>query len=543
MRWAFLLFLIALASACGSAADSEWRMFQHDAAHSGYNPSPSSLDLNSVGPLWSVDLGENGYSPPVAADLDGKGGLEVVVASASGRIHAMRGDGEPLWDFRAGGPIAASPAVARSGANAFVTFSAGSSAYLIDSRGSRVWAATDGEDIQMVPPQIADLNHDGASEIIYDDIVFKWDGTFTNHSREDLLAMGVAPPKGSVVMVNNVNATVFNGTVFMVPAFADLNGDGVVYVVRGGSAERGIQGVFSAGLDGQIVWSLNGTKITSPPVIADIDGDGTKEVLACTAEGSVAIISSHGLLRSHVKSGDCSHVILADLDLDGRLEIITSSRDGWIRVFGYSNDSDSDGLSDFKEGILGTDKFKRDTDNDGLDDAIDPQPLIPKSFKQVEARGWSWRTYVIFGLFFAFLVAMYVLFSLMMSSKKVNTYWASARKKLSLTRKQIEEISSLQDRSMEMVKTSKGVLEKDWDDILYSESVAEDKETAKKLLRLVRDEGEIKADEAAGRLKISKIKLANYCMKLEQHGYVKVDSSRDASNPYLRATEKLKGLG
>ena len=41
-------------------------------------------------------------------------------------------------------------------------------------------------------------------------------------------------------------------------------------------------------------------------------------------------------------------------------------------------DSDGDGLSDIREGELGTDPHQRDTDHDGLDDGVDPAPLVAR---------------------------------------------------------------------------------------------------------------------------------------------------------------------
>jgi len=41
-------------------------------------------------------------------------------------------------------------------------------------------------------------------------------------------------------------------------------------------------------------------------------------------------------------------------------------------------DSDSDGWSDGKEKMMGTNPFNRDTDGDGIADPADPNPLVPE---------------------------------------------------------------------------------------------------------------------------------------------------------------------
>ncbi|MBN1190315.1 MAG: RICIN domain-containing protein, partial [Dehalococcoidales bacterium] len=121
------------------------------------------------------------------------------------------------------------------------------------------------------------------------------------------------------------------------------------------------------------------------PVNDDSDSDGLKDG-----------VELHFLTSASNPDSDCD-------DLDDCAEY-----NGWTVQFRYFNgdyfsedvwpdpnnpDSDSDGLTDYQESLLGTSPVSADTDGDGLDDATDPRPLTSGKSLTVSGITASDKTY------------------------------------------------------------------------------------------------------------------------------------------------------
>ncbi len=143
-----LLALVALvlspppaALAAGTdASTGVWPMFRYDPAHTGYNPTETTLGTANVGQLavsWTgTTSGQtNLVSSPVV------GGGEVVVGSIDGTVYAFGAtDGAPLWSVRvASTPIDTSPAVSRG---AIFVGTCDTLYALRGSDGSSAWSTT-----------------------------------------------------------------------------------------------------------------------------------------------------------------------------------------------------------------------------------------------------------------------------------------------------------------------------------------------------------------------------------------------------------------
>src|SRR5439155_23330772 len=121
---------------------------------------------------WQVAIDGNGHgrtdgggeAPPQMADLAGDNRMEIVFATAAGRIYAFRADGSVMAGF----PVSTNTArnvVTHLGAPVFAS---GAIAPPSPTASTR--------------PAIADLDHDGYPEIVYANIegdvyVFRHDGT------------------------------------------------------------------------------------------------------------------------------------------------------------------------------------------------------------------------------------------------------------------------------------------------------------------------------------------------------------------------------
>jgi uncharacterized repeat protein (TIGR01451 family) len=78
----------------------------------------------------------------------------------------------------------------------------------------------------------------------------------------------------------------------------------------------------------------------SSPGVADLDGDGTKEVIGATYSVFILDGASGALERRIDPAGDRAwpSVVVADLESDGDLEIVTAHGDGYLHVFNQAGD-------------------------------------------------------------------------------------------------------------------------------------------------------------------------------------------------------------
>ncbi len=143
------------------------------------------------------------------------------------------------------------------------------------------------------------------------------------------------------------------GTVKSSPAMADLNGDGQLDAVVAGSDSGRIFAITAAGTaapgwDGGIKLNTSGDyPVESSPVIADVNGDGSVEVIVGCNDGNVYAVYADGV--DHVVDGvptgplawaRCcvppneatgqvlSSPVIDDIDNDGRVDVVAASDKG-----------------------------------------------------------------------------------------------------------------------------------------------------------------------------------------------------------------------
>ncbi len=237
----------------------------------------------TIHPGWPIAIDANGdrltdgggEPPPQMADLDGDNVMEIVQATAAGRIYAFRGDGTVLPGF----PVATNTArnvVHHLGAPAFASGAIAAPSPMTSSR-----------------PAVGDLDHDGYPEIVYANIegdvyVFRHDGTpFPG------FPVRIDPAFSSMAVRSKTNHV--KTGIFGTPVLGDLDGDGFLDIVvaamdqhvyawdRHGSPLPGwpvlVQDPNPGG--GQMP---AGAESINTPVLADLDGDGRLEVVIETNE-------------------------------------------------------------------------------------------------------------------------------------------------------------------------------------------------------------------------------------------------------------------
>lgn len=117
-------------------------------------------------------------------------------------------------------------------------------------------------------------------------------------------------------------------------------------VVDGGPAavyatnETGM--VYALAADGETVWKRDvvetDTQMTPPPVVGDLDGDGSREVVVVANTGEVTVFDAETgepLARYSRDVPVWTHPTLADLDGDGDVEILVTYGDGRIARLAY----------------------------------------------------------------------------------------------------------------------------------------------------------------------------------------------------------------
>lgn len=111
------------------------------------------------------------------------------------------------------------------------------------------------------------------------------------------------------------------------PAVADLDGDGTAEVLWGGYSLLALNGE-----DGSTQWTAaNGSRIWPAIAVADINADGALEVVVGRGSDQVTAYSATGSVlwtRNPFGSGEVRTLALADLEGDGKLEAIVGRASG-----------------------------------------------------------------------------------------------------------------------------------------------------------------------------------------------------------------------
>lgn len=182
---------------------------------------------------------------------------------------------------------------------------------------------------------VGDLNQDGSPEVV---TVGNGDGTIFY---EVGLQSGNEPEEFSFSHGD------FVGDYF--PALADINGDGRLEAIFGGEGR-----VFAYNLNGVLTTNffrslgIDGSAVTSSPVIADLDSDGRQEVIVGAGNGKVYALRADGTsvpgFPLQASAGISGSPALLDLDADDDLELLVVSDDGYLYAWDLQGPYDPEKL-------------------------------------------------------------------------------------------------------------------------------------------------------------------------------------------------------
>lgn len=271
----------------------------------------------AVKPGFPLYLGASGESSPKVTDLDGDGRDEIVVATADGRVHAIRSDGTELPGFPVLTPLypahdptlcAAQPAKCHLNARAF------KSGFI--SQRMRELGGTDEVRMSVAATvAVGDLDGDGSPG--RDIVVATFDGAVIAYSSEGEMLDGFpvymdpafveeftgalrCTREEQIVLGCNEKQRHAESAFFSSPTLVDLDGDGDLEITVGGGDQR----AYAWHHDGTPVngWPVHlvntaipaydavgevlryDGRIVSSAAVADILGDGTPIVFYGTNE-------------------------------------------------------------------------------------------------------------------------------------------------------------------------------------------------------------------------------------------------------------------
>ncbi|MFP4249428.1 MAG: hypothetical protein ACLFU7_07200 [Armatimonadota bacterium] len=259
-------------------------------------------------------------------DLDGDGAEELLVAGSDGALHCLGSDGTVLWTFEVDGGVNAVWTGELDGETAILTGGEDNHLYRLDADGEQVWEQrtygfrpTSYETGRVRRIDVARLKPNEPPVILVG--ADNWQFSAFSASGEELWHTYYYSHSTTFIDTGDINGDgaqeIFLGTSFADTNWIDADGEASHF-------QRTRIGPASAG------------------VTADLDGDGTDEMIAA---GQTGIAAS---TVEATDAGDWEHeelwrintgcpqtsVVVADVDGDGTDDLVTAGKNGFIRALG-----------------------------------------------------------------------------------------------------------------------------------------------------------------------------------------------------------------
>lgn len=275
--------------------------------------------------LSETELEAYGFTQPLvgsfltASEGGSASGTEIAVVDVRGNVLVTDGEGDVRWRHELNGSVQAQPYAAD-----------------LDEDDSKdvVAALTSGDVVALEPGEGVRWNRS------VPEASFTWAavGQVDDDSESEVAAASfdgqlvVLDDDGSVLWKRNL------GRLAAVHEFADGDGDGdeELYATNKNGT------VFAFGPDGETEWSRDvveaDVQMTPPPVVGDLDGDGSQELVLAANTGEVTVLDAETgeTLATYERDVPIwTHPTLADLDGDGNPEILVTYGDGRVARLAY----------------------------------------------------------------------------------------------------------------------------------------------------------------------------------------------------------------
>lgn len=292
----------------------------------------SDLQKDVAGTSVFVDSIDKFFSSPKLADINGDGTLEVLVGSVDTKFYVLDNNGNDLPGFPTptSGMVRSTAAVDTAYGDLTVIAFGSDDGYLYAVTGM-------GELLPGFPintggaikssPMIVDLRNDGNKYIV----VFSGNGMLSAYNMQGQIQPGF-PKK-----IQETQDTYGSFLILPSPAAADLFSDGSREIIIG-TIDSALYVINPAGnvLSGFPV-RLDNT-VYSSPVVAQFS-DKSNKIIVATGGGTLYIINRNGSIFNQIKLADeiISSPVIADIDNDGSKEIIVGTTDGFIYCLNAEN--------------------------------------------------------------------------------------------------------------------------------------------------------------------------------------------------------------
>jgi len=299
-----------------------------DAAYPYNKTIPRSIPLSLAQAGWPYSIGGAMNTSPIIIDLDNSGQKEIIFAGAGGNINAVRKDGTTNYP---GFPVQTSSTVIGSMAmgnlntdnnNEFVACLQNNNIMCINDLGETKWSVAAGGTLRN-GPVIAHPNAATANKVIaitQNGIlnVLNGDGTpFTNFPVTISGAYLGSPAIGDMDGDGNMDIIVMSltGALNVIGLTTGQSLAGFPVTLTGGGSQNAVTianldadtqpeilitssnggYLYAINHDGSVLFQKNiGTQIKTSPVVADVNNDGTKEIIVIANNGSIYVMTLDG---------------------------------------------------------------------------------------------------------------------------------------------------------------------------------------------------------------------------------------------------------
>jgi M6 family metalloprotease-like protein len=291
---------------------------------------PVDEDADGAADLFSrVGIGFPVTSGPIVADLDGDPAeLEIAIGGGEGQVALVNpGSKSVLWKVDIGPTEAivglAAANVDDAGQLDVIGATEEGTVFCISDREKRLlWH---GGEHMAFGPVVGDIDLDDMADIV----VVTSEGT--------VVALDARPEEEN--MKEGFPVSVMD-RLSTGPVLGDINGDGYLEIVIGGTAQvhaLAFNGVSVAGFPARLPLKDYVGAITSTPILADADGDGMADILFGTATGLVYGVNGQGELLPEFPltalGPVSSSLFVADVDGEGRTDLGALTADGEVHVW------------------------------------------------------------------------------------------------------------------------------------------------------------------------------------------------------------------